>query len=117
MRNLTQADIDVMFLDGEIEDCEAVEATVQELADLGVGTICGHIGNQTFKVLADKGYGHRKCRGWFQAKEKVVVGRFHIKIQTDKTAEKVSRIAAAADGSLRYDGNSSWEGFKAFEIE
>lgn len=46
-----------------------------------------------------------------------VTGMFHIRIQTDKTAEKVSRIAGEAEGSLRFSGDSLWEGYKEFEIE
>jgi hypothetical protein len=129
MRNLTQEEIEEALDDnGEPEEgCVAIEATVQELADLNVGTGCGKVGNQAFKVLADKGYGHRKCRGWFEENRDslsstkffggCVCGMFHIKIQTDKTAEKVERIVGAAGGSLRYSGDSLWEGFKEFEIE
>ena len=119
MRNLIQEEIEEALDDnGEPEEgCVAIEATVQELADLNVETGCGSVGNQAFKALAAKGYGHRKCRGWHDAKNGVVVGMFHIKIQTDKTADKVERIVGAAGGSLRYDGDSRWEGFKEFEIE
>lgn len=119
MRNLADIEIDGALDDnGELEDgAVAIEATVQELADLGVGTYCGCVGNKTFKALADKGYGHRKCRGWFISKDSVVDGMFHIRIQTDKTAENVSRIAADAGGSLRFSGDSMWDNFKEFEIE
>jgi len=90
MRNLTQTEIDLALDSNDAQDgaCVAIEATIQELADLGVGTICGTVGNKCFKVLADKGYGHRKCRGWYNAKDRVVDGMFYIKIQTEKTAEK-----------------------------
>ena len=119
MRDLTQEEINTALDDnGEKEEgCIAIETTVQELADLGVGTCCGHTGNQVFKVLADKGYKHRKCRGWYDESGKVVVGMFHIKIQTDNTAEKIENIASKAGGSLRLNGDSLWEGFKEFEIE
>jgi hypothetical protein len=140
MRNLTPEEIDKALDDnGEAEEgCVAIEATVQESADLKTDTCCGRWGNQTFKALADKGYGHRKCRGWFNKTPKqmsqetwegihgqgpvpvlgpLVCGMFLIKIQTEKTGEKVERIAGAAGGSLRYDGDSLWEGFKEFEIE
>jgi len=129
MRFLTADEIEAM--DGDPQDAlengeVAIEATIQELADLGVGTACGHVGNKAFKALADKGYGKRKCRGWFcknpipingQTEDPYVNGMFHIKIQTDKTAEKIERISGEAGGSLRYEGDSSWEGFKEFEIE
>lgn len=143
MRNLTQEEINLALDDnGEKEEgAIAIEATVQELADLDAGTCCGTVGNHTFKALAEKGYGHRKCRGWFLAKptpmtqeqweslqgvgtvpaadqsRPQVWGMFHIKIQTEKTAEKVERIAGEASGSLRYNGESNWEGFQEFEIE
>lgn len=137
MRNLTPEEIEEALDDnGESEaGYIAVETTVQELADLGVGTACGSVPNQTFKALADKGYGHRKCRGWFNRAPTPlppgesetfpkgitfgpeVSGMFHIKIQTDKTAEKIERIASDAEGSLRFEGPSNWDGFMEFEIE
>lgn len=46
-----------------------------------------------------------------------VSGMFHIKIQTEKTAEKVSKIVGEAGGSLRFDGPSGWDGYMEFEIE
>jgi hypothetical protein len=164
MRNLAAEETYALEDNGESSDSGAiaVEATVQELADLGAGTECGTIGNTCFKALAAKGYGHRKCRGWFLATPKQtelemfrkfdwrtfrgcgwtqkkwdqrllqledeaakakgvewpeVIGMFHIKIQTDKTADKIAKIAGEAGGSLRFDGDSDWEGYKVFEIE
>lgn len=136
MRNLTPEEI----LEGELDDgaddlgYTAVEARIQELADLNVGTACGIRGNTCFKTLAAKGYGHRKCRGWLKLvpdpkyAEEVeawgkgedgpnVTGMFHIKIQTEQTGEKVERIAGDGDGSLRFDGPSPFEGYMIFEIE
>jgi len=46
-----------------------------------------------------------------------ILGMFHIKIQTDKTANKISKIAEDSRGSLRFEGDSEWDGFKVFEIE
>ena len=119
MRKLTQVEVDEALDDnGEQEEgAVAIEATVSELAGLGVGTCCGGTGNKTFQALADKGYQHRKCRGWYDEKDKVVLGMFHIKIQTDKTAEKIEQIASEAGGSLRFNGDSLWDGYKEFEIE
>jgi hypothetical protein len=140
MRKLTQEEVEEGLDDnGESDDGYIpIEASIQELADMGVSTCCGRTGNKCFKALADKGYEHRKCRGWFCEKpfqmtqetyESIggkgsvpimgpdVAGMFHIKIQTDKTAEKISRIAGEAGGSLRLNGDSLWEGFKEFEIE
>ena len=57
MRNLTDAEI----AEGEMDDGSAalgytaVEAKLQELADLNVGTDCGFEGNTCFKTLAEKG--------------------------------------------------------------
>ena len=47
----------------------------------------------------------------------MVSGMFFIKIQTDKTAEKVEKIVNDAGGYFRYDGECGWEGFRCFEIE
>jgi hypothetical protein len=131
MRNLTAEEIKQALDDnGESENgAVAIEATVKELADIETETACGKYGNKTFKALVDKGYEHRKCRGWFIDKSKLemcgekdrnapmVLGMFHIKIQTDKTAEKVEKIASDAGGSLRFNGDSLWEGYKEFENE
>jgi len=130
MRNLTQAEIEQALDDnGEQEDgAVAIEATVKELADIGTETACGTYGNKTFQALVDKGYQHRKCRGWFIDKETskrgdadrdapVILGMFHIKAKTDKTGEKIERIAGEAGGSLRFSGDSLWEGYKEFENE
>ena len=119
MRNLTQQEIYEALADNgeEEEGCIAIETTIGELANLGASTLCGITGNNCFQTLADKGYDKRKCRGWYDLVTKDVCGMFHIKIQTDKTAEKISSMAGEAGGSLRYSGDSLWNGFKEFEIE
>lgn len=120
MRRLTDEEIEFGLDDnGESEEgAIAIEATIQELADKGASTSCGKPGNKCFNDLVDCGYGHRKCRGWLVNDDNPeVLGMFHIKIQTDKTAEKISEIAGGAGGSLRFDGDSAWEGYKEFEIE
>jgi hypothetical protein len=130
MRFLTADEIEEAMDEDPQEALEegevAIEATIQELADLGVETFCGSHGNKAFKALADKGYGKRKCIGWFfenprpidgEVRAPYIFGMFHIKIQTDETAEKIQKIAGEAEGSLRYNGDSMWEGFKEFEIE
>lgn len=40
-----------------------------------------------------------------------------MKIQTEKTGEKVSKVVEEAGGSLIYSGDSAWDCFKEFEIE
>ena len=119
MRTMTQEEVQEGLDDnGELEEgCIPVEIRIQELADMDVSTGCGAKGNKCFRVLAANGYKHRLCRGWLDEKAKEIVGMFHIKIQTDKTAEKISQIAGKAGGSLRLNGDSQWEGFKEFEIE
>lgn len=118
MRNLTPEDVlDNLDDNGEVEEgCVAVEATVQELADLRVSTSCGRTGNQAFQALAGS-HGHRKCRGWYDASTKEVVGMFHIEVDMKEVGEEIEEIAGNAGGSLRFSGNSSWSGFMEFEIE
>ncbi len=118
MRNLTESEVGPLDCNDEKDEgCVAVETTVEELAALGVGTFCGSPNNQCFAALAAKGYGKRKCRGWYQASSKTVWGMFHIRIQTDKTAEKMSDVVSESHGSLRFNGDSLWDGYKEFEIE
>ena len=137
MRKLTEEEIRQALEDtGETDEgAVAVETTIQELADLGAGTYCGIIGNACFKALADKGYGHLKCRGWYLAatwilppnepsglihgyreRNSAVTGMFHIEIQ-DVKAEDVEDIVSEAHGSLRSGGKSKWDGFAEFEVE
>lgn len=127
MRPLTANEIallDEAQLEMEDEGYYPVEVTIGELAALDVETICGRIGNSTFALLASKGYKHRKCRGWLKTNPplyegwgRAVSGMFHIKIQTEKTALKIEHLADIANGSLRFDGKSCFEGFMVFEIE
>ena len=127
MRILSKEEMDtdivtLDYLDAEPE-WSPIEATVQELANLKVETACGSHGNHPFEALVAKGYGNRKCRSYMipatnDERGPMVVGMFFMKIQTDKTAEKVEKIVSDAGGSLRYDdGECGWEGYKMFEIE
>lgn len=118
MRDLTEQEIDEALDDnGEQDDgCRAIEATVDELAELGVGTGCGAIGNEAFKALAESGFGERKCRGWYDDQTKEAVGMFHVECDKNE-AIRVGQIARDAEGSLRENGESRWLGFWEFEIE
>ena len=121
MRKLTQAEIDKALEDnGESKDrFEAIEATVEELADLGVETSRGQAGNNPFESLVEDEYGEALCRGWYRDEndKREVCGMFHIQLDTDEIAEHVERLAEAAGGVLKYSGPSLWTGFKEFEIE
>jgi hypothetical protein len=126
MRNLTTEEIaEALDDNGESEEgCVAVEATIEELADLNVRTICGANDNRVFGELAERGYGKKRCRGWYLAKDaskeggldQTVWGMFHIAV-TEEDAEKVARIADKMGGSLRFSGPSLWKGFFEYEIE
>ena len=138
MRKLTEEEIKQALEDtGETDEgAVAVETTIQELADLGAGTYCGTIGNTCFKALADKGYGHLKCRGWYltatwalpqkelpgliqgyREGNPAVMGTFHIEAQDALKVEDVENIVSEAQGSLRSGGKSKWDGFVEFEVE
>lgn len=121
MRKLTEKEIDFALDDnGESSDgFEAIEATVEELSELGVETSCGHHGNNPFEALLEDEYGKALCRGWYRDdnNKREVCGMFHIKLDTDEVAEYVERLVASAGGSMRYSGPSLWEGYKEFEIE
>ena len=130
MRLLTKVEVDEA-LDGNGEAGESmlpVETTVQALADLDASCACGGV---NFKEAVIKGYGHRKVRGWFGIDRALAdfgqpepdeldysVNRFymsgmiHIKIQTEKTAEKIGEILG-----IRFEGESLWDGFMTFEDE
>ena len=126
MRNLTTEEIaEALDDNGESEEgCVAVEATVDELADLNVRTVGGKDDNHTFQELADAGFGKRKCRGWYLAKDiskeggqdQTVWGMFHVAI-AEEHADKVERFAKRAGGCLRLNGPSLWKGFFEYEIE
>ena len=129
MRLLTKVEVDEA-LDGNGEAAEGmlpVETTVQELADLDASCACGGI---NFKEAAIKGYAKRKVRGWFGVERNdytaipapddldysvnrfYMSGMIHIKIQTEKTAEKIGEILG-----IRFEGESLWDGFMTFEDE
>jgi hypothetical protein len=126
MRNLTPKEIDAgLDNNGEPEDgFVAIEATVNELSALDVRTLYGDEENHVFQELAEHGFGSRRCRGWYLAKDttdsglcdQTVAGMFHI-VVADEEAEKVARIAKRAGGMLRPVGASMWDKFYEFEIE
>ena len=125
MRNLTPEESATALDDnGEAEEgCVAVEATVAELAKLGVSTVCGSSDNRAFQELSAEGYGKRRCRGWYLAKDlsktgndQTVWGMFHIEV-SEEEAERAERVVSRAGGSLRASGPSLWNGFHEFEIE
>ena len=124
MRSLTQQEIDMLDEDSmDMIGYSPVEITIGELADMNVETACGIEPNNTFQALAAKKYNKRKCRCWLSdvpidgRTNRIVNGMFHIKIQTETTAEKIELIADNAGGSLRFDSESIFEGFMVFEIE
>jgi hypothetical protein len=128
MRLLTKVEVDEA-LDGNGEaglSMIPVETTVVELAELNASCACGGV---SFQKAVDAGYGHRKVRGWFgidralaefgepdeldySVNKAIMSGMIHIKIQTEKTAEKVGEILG-----IRFEGESRWDGFMVFEDE
>jgi hypothetical protein len=94
-----------------------IEATVSQLAELGVGTPCG--GEEVFSILADNGYEHRKVRGYLA--NNMLWSIICIKIQTEKTALKIEKLLADNDALLRFDGqcdpSGTLAGFMMFEDE
>ena len=135
MRRLTEAEVDeALDGNGEAEiPMIPVETTVQELADLDASCACGGV---NFREAVAKGYGKRKVRAWFGVEREAksldeakgifvksddldfsvnrfyVAGMIHIKIQTEKTAEKLGEILG-----IRFEGESGWDGFMVFEDE
>jgi hypothetical protein len=127
MRNLTPEEIaKALDNNGEPDEgCVAVEATVAELAKLGVSTVCGSPDNRAFQELSAEGFGKRRCRGWYLEKDfsktggsdQTVWGMFHIEV-SEEEAERVERVVSRVGGSLRASGLSMYEdGFYEFEIE
>lgn len=98
----------------------AIEATVSELAELGMGTCCGRVGNECFVTLRDNGFGDRLIRGSLfkeiDCGRVAIAGMVHIQTNA-RDANKIDRLAAKGDGSLRFNGRSVWKGFKSFEVE
>lgn len=115
MRNLTQEEIDLALDDnGESgEGCIAIESTTTELTVRKTGTLCGIDGNKCFSALPSG----RFVRGWYDSRENVFMGMIHIECTTDEEADRIEELASNAEGSLRSNGSSAWEGFWEFEIE
>jgi hypothetical protein len=120
MRNLTNEEIEQALDDnGEPDEgCIAIEASVEELSDQGVGTLCGLEGNTAFSDLVIEGFRDRQCRGWYCYSDRVVMGMFHIQCKDDEEAQRISDVVfQGSGGSLRPNGPSGWLGFYEFEIE
>lgn len=120
MRFLEDSEIEQALDDnGESKErARAIEATVTELAGMGVSMCCGTVGNKCFEALQSRGFAGRFGRGWYvdgyDGKE--VLGMFHIQCSEDE-GENIQEIAGEAGGSLRFSGKSLWPGFCEFEIE
>lgn len=126
MRELTQPEIDDMIsFGGSASDVPGtwIEAKVSELAEGNIGTACG--GPDTFIILTNKGYPHRKVRGYLihdsDESRSYLIGVIGIKIQTEKTAFKVERVIGAGGSYLRFEGpadpGTTLDGFMIFEDE
>ncbi len=119
MRKLENHEIEQALDDNGETDigCEAIEATVKELSDLGVSTACGWPENRCFSALESRGYGHLMCRGWYLAKDKLFYGMFHIECWRQDDADTIEQIVVEAHGCIRSNAESGWQGFWEFEIE
>lgn len=123
MTPMSQSDMD-MFDEVDFllqEGYQAVDITIGELAALGAGTVCGSVGNKCFTFMVPK-YEKRKVKCWFHPNEPngcgpSVNGMVHIKVQTETTAEKIEHLADKGGGSLRFEGESVFEGYMEFEVE
>jgi hypothetical protein len=115
MRPLTLEEINQALDDnGEPDEgCIAIEISMEELVEKGTGTTCGHDGNHCFDALP-KG---RLVRGWYDARDNTMMGMIHIQCTSADEAEQIEELAGNAEGSLRSDGPSLWEGFWEFENE
>ena len=120
MRDLNAQEIaDIQAYDGGTEEGgRYIEARVGELAAANIGTACG--GPNSFIDLSNKGYEHRKVRGYLvkDADEgrEYLIGMIAIKIQTESTALKVEEIAFIRFDS-ECDEDSTLKGFMMFEDE
>jgi hypothetical protein len=126
MRDLTEQEISVINLHGgDTPDYPGkwIEAQVKELSGLNVGTACG--GADTFHILNNHGYPHRKVRGYLvdDAAEgrSYLTGMIYIKIQTETTAEKIETLLDQHGSYLRWDSeadpSTTLTGFMVFEDE
>jgi hypothetical protein len=108
-----------------IENCQPVLTTIQDLANLLVGTECGEVGNTCFVGL-EQVFGDRPIYTWISKTNHspsfgdelpgpVVSGMPCIHC-TEEEAEQIEAIAQSFGGSLRADGELE-EGFYGFEVE
>jgi len=95
--------------------CRAIEATVKELADLGIGTLCGSEGNKAFKLVA-KRFPDMLVRCGLEV-EKNIVRCCDIRVVDDAQGELVEELVSQADGSLRFDSIDPDTGWAYFENE
>jgi hypothetical protein len=117
MRTLIKEEwLEVLDDNGEPDEgCVAMEFSMMELANRHVGTLCGTVDNECFIEVA-KSFPDRMIRGWYDHEEKVMCGMVHIQC-TEEESETIENLAEHAEGSLRPNGESLWEGFYEFEIE
>ena len=110
MKKLSNKEVS-KFLDDNGESaagCIAIESTTEELSRNEVGLVCGGWG--AFHIINDI-IPNAIVRGWYDEKEKEMVGMIHIKCNRT--------IADVIDnrGVIRLEGKSSLSGFFEFEDE
>jgi hypothetical protein len=128
MRDLNdQERQDIIISNGYPDDGSGkfIEAKVSELSAANIGTACG--GPDTFHILNNHGYPHRKVRGYLvdDAEEgrSYLTGMVYIKIQTETTAEKIENLIGNHGSYLRWDceadpsATPTLAGFMVFEDE
>jgi hypothetical protein len=127
MRILTNADIDLGLLfddvydddgdsvDGPGPNYQPIEATVGELAALGVTRVCGG-GKKCFEAMRDNGHQGRMVRGVLDKAANAMTGDVHIEVADTIAARLVtiSQIYDIGKDSLCPTGDSPWKGFATF---
>ena len=87
----------------EDENPRIIEATAQELADMGAGTLCGSDQQDPFKHVAAIYPGLKVRTCLIDRYDGIVAGCCDIEVESQEQADKVSELVSDGGGSLRND--------------
>lgn len=104
---------DIIDFANGVAGSKIIVATIQQLADMGIGSCCGNVGNKCFVKLAEK-FPNILVRGALHGNE---MSSVEMKISNDRMGYAISSLADKGDGSYRYDGDGADHSWEYFETE
>lgn len=108
MEKLSAKEADAMGFNGDIidfyndnpDDVEIVVATALELSSMGIGTLCGSLGNDAFSLVAQR-YPNLMVRTAIYKNDECCSS--DIKITSEEQGEEISELVSQMGGCLRCD--------------